>query len=371
VRLLAGTLILMLAASPAVPAGGPEGDVERIVTHHVKTLLPADGIGGAAVAVRIEGRTLFFNYRWADSANERPVTSDSLFNLGSLRKVFEATLLALAVQSGRLALDDRVVDCVPELRQDRDIGRITIGQLATHTSGLLLPQDHPPWPSWGYTLPEFIDALNDWTADIDHQPGGQHIYTHAGFILLALALERRLGQPIDEQIEDTILRPLGMPSTSLPRRDDSPRGRLSPDDLRRAVQGYAEDGQPIGGPGDQQGYYNWPGTSQMFSSTRDLAEFLVANMGEFAIDQALKDAFDLAQQGVYAMSPNNTQALSWEIIHGDAPTIIEKYGGLNNSGAYIAIMPSRSLGIVILNNRGNQYPNEVGRQILLELASHG
>src|SRR5262249_17252949 len=141
--------------------------------------------------------------------------------------------------------------------------------------------------------------------------------------------------------------------------------------LRRAVQGYAEDGQPIGGPGDQQGYYNWPGTSQMFSSTRDLAEFLVANMGEFAIDQALKDAFDLAQPGVYARIPHHTQALAGEIIHGDAPTIIEKYGGLNNAGAYIAIMPSRSLGIVILNNRGNQYPNEVGRQILLELAGRG
>jgi len=369
-RLLAGTLVLMLSAGPVVAAPQPEDEVERIVTRHVKALLPDDGIGGAAVALRLEGRTLFFNYRWADAAAERPVTSDSLFNLGSLRKVFEATLLALAVESGRLALDDRVVDCLPELRPDRDIGRITIGQLATHTSGLLLPQDHPPWPNWGYTLPAFIHAMNDWTADIDHQPGGQHIYTHAGFILLALALERRLGQPIDELIEEAILRPLGMPSTSLPRRDNSPRGRLSPNDLRRAVQGYAEDGQPIGEPGDQQGYYNWPGTSQMFSSTRDLAEFLAANMGELAIDHALKDAIDLAQQGVYAMSPHNTQALAWEIIRGDEPTIFEKYGGLNNAGAYIAIMPSRRLGIVILNNRGNQYPNEAGRRILLELAGH-
>src|SRR5262249_20664628 len=197
-RLLAGLLVLMLSAGPVVAAPQPEDEVERIVTRHVKALLPDDGIGGAAVALRLEGRTLFFNYRWADAAAERPVTSDSLFNLGSLRKGFEATLLALAVESGRLALDARGVDCLPELPPERAIGRITIGQLATHTSGLLLPQDHPPWPTWGYTLPSFIHAMNDWTADIDHQPGGQHIYTHAGFILLALALERRLGQPIDE-----------------------------------------------------------------------------------------------------------------------------------------------------------------------------
>ena len=155
-RLLAGTLVLILSAGPAVAAPPPEDEVERVVTRHVKALLPDDGIGGAAVALRLEGRTLFFNYRWADAAAERPVTTDTLFNLGSLRKVFEATLLALAVQSGRIALDDRVADCLPELRPDRDISRITIGQLATHTSGLLLPTDHPPWPKSGYTLPQFI-----------------------------------------------------------------------------------------------------------------------------------------------------------------------------------------------------------------------
>jgi len=369
-RLLAGTLVLILSAGPAVAAPPPEDEVERVVTRHVKALLPDDGIGGAAVALRLEGRTLFFNYRWADAAAERPVTTDTLFNLGSLRKVFEATLLALAVQSGRIALDDLVADCLPELRPDRDIGRITIGQLATHTSGLLLPQDHPPWPNWGYTLPSFIDAMNGWTADIDHQPGEQHIYTHAGYVLLALALEHRLGQPIDELLGDAILGPLRMDSTLLPLRDDSDRGQLSPAQRLRSVQGYSMDGEPIGEPGDQQGYYHWPGTSQMYSSTRDLAVFLAANMDELAIEPALADAMALAQRGVYAMSPHNTQALAWEISHGDEPTIIEKYGGLNNAGAYLGLMPSRRLGIVILNNRGNQYPNEAGRRILLELSGY-
>ena len=48
---------------------------------------------------------------------------------------------------------------------------------------------------------------------------------------------------------------------------------------------------------------------------------------------------------------------------------MEKYGGLNNASAYIGMMPSRELGIVILTNRANQYPNDVGRRILLELAA--
>jgi beta-lactamase class C len=144
-----------------------------------------------------------------------------------------------------------------------------LGQLATHTSGLLLPQDHPPWPDWGYTLPEFIRTLNAWTAE--EAPGRQHRYTHAGFILLQLALERRYGVPIDELIERRLLQPLGMSATLLPRADDGPRGRI-PDELKvRAVQGYSDSSEPIGAPGDQTGYYHWAGIGQMYSSARDIS----------------------------------------------------------------------------------------------------
>jgi beta-lactamase class C len=370
-RLLTSALMAVFMASPMTLAHAQtDGEVQQVVTRYVRAILPANGAGGVAVAMRIDGRTVFFNYGWADQVNERPVTADTLFNLGSLRKVFETTVLAQAVQSGAISLDEPVADLVTELRPGGDIRRVTVGQLATHTSGLLLPQDHPPWPDWGYTLSEFIRTLNEWEADFDHQPGEQQIYTHAGFVLLALALERRLGRPIDELINDRILRPLDMNSTTLPRRADTDRGQLSPEHRRRAVQGYGEDGEPIGVPGDQQGYYRWPGTSQMYSSARDLAVFLTANMGELAIEQTLDDAMTLAHQGVFAMSPHNVQALAWEISHGAGePTIVEKYGGLNNAASYIGIMPSHMLGIVILTNRGNQYPNEVGRRIMLELAS--
>ena len=363
-RFVTATLILALLPAPAASA---DGQVERIVTRHIQPIVPVDGAGGVAVALRIERRTSFFNYGWADHANQRPITTDTLFNLASFRKVFEATLLAQAVRNGELRLDDPVAKYVVELQEGGDIRRVTLGQLATHTSGLLLPQDHPPWPNWGYTLPEFIRTLNAWKAD--KEPGQQHLYTHAGFILLALALERRFGLPIDELMEQRLLRPLGMVSTTLPRRDDSPRGRLSAELARRAVQGYADDSRPVGEPGDQQGYYHWPGTSQMYASPRDMAVFLAANLGELAIDRSLWEAIKLAQQTVATIGPRNRQALAWEVIVGNAPTIVEKYGGLDNASAYIGMMPSRQFGIVILGNRGNQYPHEVGRRILLELAA--
>src|SRR5262245_1717195 len=139
-RSLVAVALMALIASPSVAA---DRDAERIVTRQVASIVPPDGAGGAAVALRIDGRSLFFNYGWADRANKRPITPDTLFNLASLRKVFEATLLAQAVLKGELGLDDPVAKYVVELQQGGDIRKVTLGQLATHTSGLLLPQDHP------------------------------------------------------------------------------------------------------------------------------------------------------------------------------------------------------------------------------------
>jgi len=349
----------------AAPAAATDAQIEQTIARHVRAIVPADRGGGVAVALRIEGRTLFFNYGWANRSDQRPITSDTLFNLASLRKVFEATLLAQGVRNGELRLEEPAAKYVTELNPDSDIGRVTLGQLATHTSGLLLPQDHPPWPDWGYTLPQFIAALNAWKAD--KPPGTQHLYTHAGYVLLALALERRYDTPIDELIEQRLLRPLGMTSTTVPGNQED--AHLSPEHQQRAVQGYAEDGTPLGEPGSRESYYHWPGTGQMYSSTRDMAIFLTANLGELPVEQSLREAMTSAQQGVVTIGRQSRQALAWEVSFPDAPTIVEKYGGLHNASAYIGMMPRPRLGIVILGNRGNQYPNEVGRRIMLELST--
>ena len=137
-----------------------------------------------------------------------PVTSDLLFNVASIRKVFEATLLAEAVNVGELALADRVADYVTELGQGEYIGRVTLGQLASHTSGLLLPTDHPPWPDYRYSLPDFLRVLNAWRPSEGQEPGKQRTYTHAGYVLLQLALERRFATPIAQLIEQRVFRPL-------------------------------------------------------------------------------------------------------------------------------------------------------------------
>jgi beta-lactamase class C len=354
-------------APAALARTASDAEVAEIVTRHVQPLLiPA---GGMAVAVHIDGRTLFYNFGMADAAKKQPITSDSLFNLASVGKVFSATLLAQAVERGELKLDDPVAKYVTELQQGRDIKRVTLGALASHTSGLhRVPQQYEPWHRGQYSLPDFIRYLNSWQADEGHQPGQQDIYSNTGFVLLPLALQRRFNTPIAQLMQQRLLAPLGMTSTVMAVPKPNARGQLAPEFRRRAVQGYNRDGNPVGEPGNVQGIFNWPGTGQMFSSARDMAIFLAANLGALPGHRDLQQAMALAQQGVFTVRPRFTQALAWQVVRNGELTIVDKNGGLNNTATYIGMIPQQKLGIVILSNCGGEPATRIGRQIMLALA---
>ena len=367
---LAAASVASFAAftAPVAIAGTPsDSEVAEIVTRQVQPLLiPA---GGMAVAVHIDGRTLFYNFGMADAAKKQPITSDSLFNLASVGKVFSSTLLAQAVERGELKLDDPVAKYVTELQRGGDIKRVTLGMLASHTSGLhRVPQQYEPWHRGQYSLPDFIRYLNSWQADEGHQPGQQDIYSNTGFVLLPLALQRRFDTPIAQLMQQRLLAPLGMTSTVMAVPKPNARGQLAPEFRRRAVQGYNRDGNPVGEPGNIQGIFNWPGTGQMFSSARDMAIFLAANLGALPGNRELQQAMALAQQGVFTVRPRFTQALAWQVVRNGELAIVDKNGGLNNTATYIGMIPQQKLGIVILSNCGGEPATRIGRQIMLAVA---
>src|SRR5262245_12858554 len=299
----------------------------------------------------------------------RAQNADHLGLLASVGKVFIATLLAQAVQKGEVSLDDPVAKYVTELQQGGDIRKVTLGMLATHTSGLTrTPQQYEPSHRGPYKLPDFIGYLNSWQADEAHQPGKQDIYSNTGFALLALALQRRFDTPFAQLMETRLLAPLGMTSTALPVPRGNARGQLTPELRRRAVQGYNSDAQPVGEPGNEQGTFNWPGTGQIYSSARDMARFLTANLGAVGEHRELQEAMAFAQQGAFAVNPRFTQALAWQRVKNDGLEIVDKNGGLNNTSTYIGMMPKERLGIVILSNCGGEPATRIGRQIMLALA---
>jgi beta-lactamase class C len=352
----------LLTAGPARAQPNPQQvNVEQIVAQKVQSILPETGKGGGvAVAVRINGKTEFFNYGLADLAQNRPVATDSIFNLGSVGKLFATTLLAQAVKQGELSLDDPVAKYVTELQRGGDIRQVTLGQLASHTSGLpRVPGQYEHWHRGNYTFPDFVRFLNSWKADQDHQPGKQYLYSNAAMVLLRVALERRFNTRFATLMQQRITGPLGMSSTALP---------LPRDLLGRAVQGYGPMGRAIGRPGEESGVFKWPGAGQIYSSSRDMATFLAANLGELPDHRPMENAMAFAQQGVFTVNPHFRQGLAWQIISAGNLTIIDKNGGLQNTSTYIGLVPQQKLGVVILVNRGQQHATGIGRQILHALA---
>jgi len=357
--ILIPTVIGVLLAAGAARA--QQVNVEQIVAQKVQPIFPENGKGGGvAVAVRMNGTTSFFNYGFANNAQNRRVTEDSIFNLGSVGKVFATTLLAQAVKQGELSLDDPVAKYVTELQRGGDIRRVTLGQLASHTSGLpRVPQQYEHWHRGNYTWPDFVRFLNSWKADPKHEPGQQYLYSNAAMVLLRVALERRFNTRFAALMHERITVPLGMTSTALP---------LPRDLLGRAVQGYGQMGKPIGRPGEESGTFKWPGAGQIYSSSRDMATFLAANMGELPDRRPMESAMALAQQPVFTVNPHFKQGLAWQDVSAGNLTIVDKNGGLPNTSTYIGFAPQQKLGVVILVNRGKQRATGIGRQILHALA---
>src|SRR6266516_519354 len=190
-NIVIATVIGVLMA--AGTAGAQQVNVEQIVAQKLQPILLGNGKGGGvAVAVRMNGKTQFFNYGFANDARNERVTADSIFNLGSVGKLFATTTLAEAVKRNELSLDDPVAKYVTELQRGGDICRITLGELASHTSGL---PDHPGqyerWHRGKYTWPDFVRFLNSWKADPKHEPGKQYLYSDTAMVGAPLPLHFR------------------------------------------------------------------------------------------------------------------------------------------------------------------------------------
>jgi beta-lactamase class C len=363
-RLLKAILVATFAIFIVIPAWAlTDRQVRDAVEDELDEILTKDNRpGGAAVVVRIDGRTLFFNYGTATRG--KVITPDALFNLASLGKTFDVTLLSMLVLEGKISLDDTVGKYVTEL-EDVDAGHIRLDHLVSYTSGLSLPQDLPPWPDVFYDLPKFMQYLKTWKVPEDHAPGKTHIYSHAAYMLLHIVLERRFGMPYAELLKERLLDPLDLSSTRLPPHRNTV-AQLPPELMRRAVQNHDENGRRVGKPGNVQSFYHWPGTGQMFSSARDMATFLAAQLGEVSEPAILPEAVALAHKPIAANPPNFLQALAWEVRKG-ALTLVDKNGALDNTSSYIGLAPDRRIGLVIITNRGDQYVAKIGRRTLLRL----
>jgi len=179
-------------------------------------------VPGIAYGVIVDGRLMHVA---ATGLREVPskaaVDTSSVFRIASMTKSFTALAILQLRDAGRLSLDDSAERYIPELAGLRyptsDAPRITVRHLLTHSAGF--PEDNP----WG---DQQLAATDDDLARMlrtgipfSNAPGVAYEYSNLGFALLGRIVQNISGQPYARYIEERVLRPLGMTSTTMQARD--------------------------------------------------------------------------------------------------------------------------------------------------------
>ena len=307
------------------------------------------GVPGAALAVLVDGD---IHETAAGVVNRRTgveATPDTLFQIGSITKVWTATLLLGLVDEGTVDLDASVRTYVPELvLRDEDVAtRLTVRRLLNHTSGL--PGDFFPDTGRGDDcLERYLAVLAD--VELSHPLGALLSYSNAAFVLAGLVIERVTGLTWDAALRTRLLEPLG-----LPRTVTLPEEAL----LHRAAVGH------VGPSNDVAPLWILPrncGPAGLISAqARDVVEFGRMHLtGGLAADctRILSAASVLAMQQLTVRMPAAVQGwvgfgLGWGLARwADAP-VLQHDGGTIGQSAALRVLPDQQVVIALLSNGGD------------------
>jgi D-alanyl-D-alanine-carboxypeptidase/D-alanyl-D-alanine-endopeptidase len=276
-------------------------------------------------------------------AKDRPdtVNGDSVFEIGSITKVFTSVILADMVVHGEVRLDTPVAQLLPSSVNvpRRDGKQITLLDLAMHISGLpRMPPDFKPAdmenPFAGFDAPQLYAFLSGYK--LPREIGAQYEYSNLGVGLLGHALARKAGMSYGELLRIRILDPLGMNSTSI---------ILSEDQKRRLATGYDASLQPT---------KNWDfdclaGAGALRSTANDLLKFLAAalELNTTPITPAMRLMYTVHHA---TESPDMEIMMGWHVWKRYGTRIIWHNGVTGGYWSFIGFDPVKKAGAVVLSN---------------------
>jgi len=281
------------------------------------------------------------------SGTPRPLDVDTLFEIGSITKVFTALLMADMAGRGELALTDPLSKFLPPQARPLpyDDAEITLLDLATHTSGLpRLPADIPPDilddPYASYTQARLYAFLGGFRPA--HYPGAHYEYSNLGFGLLGHVLALRANRPYEDLVRTRIAIPLGLENTTI---------TLSPEQRACLTPGHDATLALVS---------NWnfdvlAGAGALRSSARDLARFLACAQGAA---NPLSLAFvALLKTRRQTDLPNETVGAGWFIHTEHNDEIVWKDGGTGGYASFIGFSRRTNLSAILLANAANYTTN--------------
>lgn len=364
---LFGLISLILTGAPSIScAAGSQQNIRSTVDNAITPIMAKYAIPGMAVGVIIGGKSYVFNYGSASVQPRQPVTNNTLFELGSISKTFTATLASWAQLRGDLSLSDKVGKYLPSLRESR-FGGVSLLSLGTHTPGGLPLQ-----------VPDSIDNddqlmgyLKQWQPT--YAAGTYRTYSNLGIGVLGLITAKSMRKSFSALMEQQLFLALGMTHSYI----NVPDARMA-----GYAQGHTTDGAPVRmTPG-----VLFAEAYGVRATASDVLRFVQANMGLITLDKKLQQAVTQTHAGYFHAGPM-TQDLIWEqypypvalktLLQGNSPAMIfdatpvttikptqglrrdvwiNKTGSTDGFGAYVAFVPQKGVGVVILANKS--YPIE-------------
>ena len=309
--------------------------------------------GGIAVAYVEGGKTTFFQAGHFSATDSRPVGPDTVFEIGSVTKVFTALLLEDSVRAGKIKMDEPIgVPFSPS--------RITYRQLATHTSGLpRLPKELSSFAimldvvSTSSLNPYRNQTLEKLKASFDEAKGSAResafSYSNFGYAVLGQAMAGAWGKPFEQLMAERILQPAALTDTKSSWREADPH-RLAP--------GHTKGGRPA----DNWDQASFAPAGALVSTTRDLAKFLQMCTG--ALPSPWGDSLNEISRPVVDVPKLHVKAgLAWIITMSNGQTIVWHNGGTGGYRSFIGFDPGRKKGVVVLTNHA-QPIDDIGFAVL-------
>ena len=261
---------------------------------------------------------------------------DTVYEIGSITKTFTATLLAADVLSGRCTLDTPVVEVLTGFKiAERNGKKITLGQLATHHSGLpCMPSnilsEGSTDPYADYDAEKMKAFLKDRQPSRD--PGESFEYSNLAYGLLGHALAESANTTYGPLLDRKIFQPLGM-TMSAPELTERMRQRLA--------IGRDEKGNPV----EHFDFKALAGAGGICSTANDMLRYLRANMG---VDQTpLTEAMRLAQRAIINTDKETSIGLAW---FSTKTGVIWHNGGTAGHRSFLGFNADRNSGVIVLSD---------------------
>lgn len=344
--LLVPGLVSMAVASAALP------DLDAF-DRHFRAVVAEQGIPGGAYAVVGQGRVLRVQgHGLQQVGGGDPIDADTVFRLASVSKTFAGPLAVQLQQEGRLALSDSLAQQLPELRFARDelSLRLRVEDLLGQSTGLV-PNAYDNLIDDGLSVERILPRFRQ--LDAICAPRSCYSYQNIAFAQVEPILARAGGASYAQLVEQRLFAPLGMQGASFGLEALLAQPNHARPHRREAGRWVAAELKP--------GYYQLAPAAGVNASARDLAQWLLAQMG--AQPEVLAPSVIEAVTAPRVRTPRELKrrlwgqllseahyGLGWRVYRIDEDRLIYHSGWVKGYVAEIAWSPRHQLGLAVLLN---------------------